>query len=134
MKNYFPTKILIVILLLSASLSVFSADTNYTLLEPGVFGGELKEVKDFNDYASRAFTVLLGVSIALAILRIVLGGFEYITSSTGAGKSGGKEKINNALIGLAIILLSWLALYTINPGLVNWEFKVEPLDTKVPPA
>lgn len=114
-------------------LSVTPPDTSYTLLEPGIFGKTSDSkftVTSFNDYASKVFTVVLGAAIALAILMIVLGGFEYITSATGAGKGDGKKKIYDALTGLVILLLSWLALNTINPDLVNWTFKVEQLGEK----
>ena len=128
MKNHFWTKIIIIICLLSSATAIFAADTSYTLLEPGVFNGEVKQVTSFTDYANRAFSVLLAVAIALAILMIIIGGFEYVTSATMGGKGEGKKKIFDALAGLAIILLSWLALYTINPKLVEWDFKVEQLD------
>jgi hypothetical protein len=130
MKHSFLTKIIIISCLLGSAVTIFAAEANYTLLEPGVFGGGTTEVTSFNDYASLAFTAILGIAIALAILMIVLGGFQYITSATGMGKEDGKGKIKDALTGLAIILLSWLALYTINPDLVNWNFKVDQLGTQ----
>jgi len=133
MKNSFLTKIVIVILLLSGVLNTFTiaADTSYTLLEPGVFK-ETTKVKDFNDYANLIFGVLLSASVALAILMIVIGGFEYVTSASGLGKSNGKSKIVDALTGLAIILLSYMVLYTINPCLVKWNFTVTELGSTDP--
>lgn len=130
MKKSFLVKIIIIICLLGSATALFAADspnTSYTLLEPGVFGGDVKQVTSFTDYANKAFSVLLAVAIALAILMIVIGGFEYVTSATAGGKGEGGKKIRDALTGLAIILLSWLALYTINPKLVEWNFTVEPL-------
>jgi len=127
MKKNSWKKIIISFLLLSGATFVFAADTSYTLLEPEVFGGEVTQVTSFSDYANRIFSVLLTVSITLAVLMIVLGGFQYVTSASGLGKSDGKEKIKDALLGLVIILLSYLVLVTINPSLVKWDFKVDQL-------
>lgn len=140
MKNSFLVKIIIIICLLGSATAIFATDppdTSYTLLEPGVFGQAPDSkfaVTSFTDYANRIFSVLLTAAIALAILRIVLGGFSYITSATAGGKNEGKEMVTQALIGLAIILLSWLALYTVNPKLVVWDFTVEPLGKTTPAA
>jgi hypothetical protein len=134
MRKTFWIKIIIIALLLCGSITVFAeeAKTGYTLLEPGVFNEEKgfaigSDAKGFNDYAGMIFKAVLSIAIALAILRIVLGGFTYVTSSTFGGKGGGKEMITQAIIGLVILLLSWLALYTINPDLVVWKLKIDNL-------
>ena len=128
MKKSFLVKILIPLFLFCGATNVLAVD--YTLLEPGVF--EQNSVKvgtgdSFMTYAKMAFKALLSIAVALAILQIVLGGFGYVTGATMGEKGDGKEKIWDALKGLAIILLSWLILYTINPDLVNWKFRVDSL-------
>ncbi len=133
-KRFIFKTIVLSILFLGLGFSVFAADTRYTLLEPEVFGQDPDSgyaVTSFSDYANQFFKVLLSASIALAILMIVIGGFQYVTSATGSGKGDGKQKILDALTGLVLILISYLILKTINPKLVEWDFKVEPLG---PPA
>src|SRR5680860_5699 len=129
MKKTTLIKIFILLLFLfSGTMVILAAD--YTLLEPGVFGNDLKTINDganFITYASLIFKALLVIAISLAVLQIVLGGFGYITSATGAGKGDGKKKINDALLGLLIILLSWLVLNAINPDLVHWKLVIPKL-------
>lgn len=112
----------------------------YTLLEPDVLGfggGEEEAPADFLEYINLFYKTLLYVTIALAIIYIVIGGLKYMTSAAGSGKSEGKDTIVKAIQGLAIALLSYLILYTINPELVNWEITIpqlggEPTNTSSP--
>jgi len=53
-----------------------------------------------------------------ALLMIVIGGFEWLTSAGDVGKIGSaKEKITSALIGLLIVLGSYLILTIIGVGI-----------------
>lgn len=64
-----------------------------------------------------------GISITgiLAVFMIALGAFSYIITSAGntSKMMNAKEMINNALIGLVIVLTAYLFLYVINPDLVG---------------
>lgn len=68
-----------------------------------------------------------GISITgiLAVFMIALGAFSYIVTSAGnsSKKMNAKEMINNALIGLVIVLTAYLFLYVINPDLVSGTLK-----------
>jgi hypothetical protein len=55
------------------------------------------------------------VAVALAFLMIIIGGIEYMLSTTVPGKLRGKQRIVDAIIGLSIIFLSGTVLYWINP-------------------
>lgn len=63
--------------------------------------------------------LVIGIATVLAMVMIVLGGMEYMTSELISSKEAGKEKIKNAIIGLLIALGAWLILNTINPTLLN---------------
>jgi Transglycosylase SLT domain len=65
----------------------------------------------------------IGIALAgmLAVVMIVLGGFQYATTDSLFDKSEGKEKIQSALWGLLLALTTWLVLNTINPALVKCE-------------
>lgn len=68
-----------------------------------------------------------GISITgiLAVFMIALGAFSYIVTSAGNSSKmmNAKEMINNALIGLVIVLTAYLFLYVINPDLVGGTLK-----------
>jgi len=137
MKKIFRIIIFLLILstILIATGSVFAAtkevkvggDKGYTLLEPGILGSNPTAPKDFLAYVNVLYQSLLYISIALAIIYIVIGGFEYLTSAAASGKGDGKKKVTDALIGLAIALLSFLILKTINPDLVQWKLCIPKL-------
>lgn len=100
----------------------------YTLLEPGVTGSAGGQAPtNFLTYINIFYKVLLWLTIALAIIYIVVGGIQYMTSAAASGKGDGKDKIFGALKGLAIALLSYLILYSINPDLVNWKLCIPKL-------
>lgn len=71
----------------------------------------------------------IGIAIAgmLAVVMIVLGGFQYATTDSLFDKSDGKGKIQNALWGLLLALTTWLVLNTINPALTNCTLNVKPI-------
>ena len=53
--------------------------------------------------------IILGVTFALAILFLVIGGFRYLTSAGNEeAAEKGKKTVINALIGIAIIILSFV--------------------------
>ncbi len=74
---------------------------------------------NFADLVVWAYYGIITFSTAAAFGMIIWGGMEYITSFGNLSKmSSGKEKIENAVIGLLIILISYLILQTINPQLL----------------
>jgi hypothetical protein len=68
------------------------------------------------------FSILL--SAFLAFVMISYGGFLYMTSDSINNKSEGKGYINNAIIGLLLVLSSYSILYTINPKLVKFNLEI----------
>ncbi|NDA64507.1 MAG: hypothetical protein EBX50_21130, partial [Chitinophagia bacterium] len=63
----------------------------------------------------------IGIALAgmLAVVMIVLGGFQYATTDAMSSKEDGKGKIQNALWGLLLALTTWLVISTINPDLTK---------------
>lgn len=59
-----------------------------------------------------------GIAVTAAAVMIVYGGFLYIMSSSGAGVQTGKDVIQNAAIGLLLVLGSVTILAAINPNTV----------------
>ena len=114
-----------IIFIYAIKIPVSNAQT-YTPLESEVF-------KDFNtatptenklaDFLVNIFNFGIAAAVALALIMIIWGGIEYMTTDSWTGKEGGKEKITNALWGLGLALVSYLILYTINPCLVVFTDK-----------
>ena len=106
------------------------SDTNYKLLEalpdgtPEGFtnfeSDPLKNPCPFGKYMNILIKLFLGISAVLAVVMIVKGGLEYMTSVVPSEKGSGKDTITNAVLGLIIALGAYLLLYTVNPNLLNF--------------
>ena len=90
---------------------------------PGTTNEEGKT--DIQTYIPGIFKLAIGIASVLAVLMIIIGGVEYITTDAIQGKSEGKARIQNALWGLVLVLVSWILLYTINPKLTVFNLNVE---------
>ncbi len=109
---------------------------NYTLLAPiGTFLGNENNGRVYQiTQKSNSLCQLLnswfriGIALAgmLAVVMIVIGGFQYATTDSLFGKSEGRTKVNDALFGLALALGTWLILNTINPALTNCSLDAKP--------
>ena len=95
----------------------------YTLLQPlPREGGDLSENVTLEEYLTWAFRFALALAGFLAVMMIVIGGVEYIISGANeSSRSDAKKRINNAISGLVLALVSYLVLYTINPSLVDFN-------------
>lgn len=111
--------------------------TGYTLLAPlpcppdgaDCEGGQFKTFK-FNSsalsgYLNIMIKIIIGIAGVLAVLMIVIGGIEYMGSELISSKEAGKDRIQNALLGLLIALGAWALLNTINGNLLNSDVKIE---------
>ncbi len=75
-------------------------------------------------YLNIMIEVVIGLSAVFAVVMIVIGGIEYMTSELISSKEAGKEKIEGALLGLIIALGAYALLNTINPDLLNSDLKI----------
>lgn len=66
----------------------------------------------------------------LAVIYITVGGFEYMVSGAREAKKDGRERIQSAVIGLLLLLSSYIILYVINPDILN----LDPFRTTLTPA
>jgi hypothetical protein len=95
----------------------------YIPLEPAAFSGFVPTggAGQLGDFLSQAFQFGLAIAAALAVVMIVWGGVEIMLSESMFKKEDGKKKINDAIWGLVLAIVSWLILYTINPDILNFK-------------
>ena len=90
------------------------------------------EVRDPSEYIGILFKAGLAIAGVLALIFLLYGAILYtISSSRGnvEGEAEAKERIYSVFLGLGLLLLSYLILYTINPDLVKLKMpkmKVSP--------
>ena len=120
-----------------STLTVYSATTGskmalqtdptkpleYIPLEPNAFPGVSTTGSDgdIGTFLGQIFNFGIAAAVVLALLEIIWGGVEYMTTDSWYTKGDGKDRIYNAIIGLGIALISYLLLYTINPDLVDFS-------------
>lgn len=107
------TRTLLIALLLTAPI-ILLAQEGYVPLEPipGINMGEVTE-GNLSSYLNGIFTYLVGLAAVLAVLYIVWGGFKWMSTDSVSGKSEGKSIIQQAVLGLLLVLSTYLILYTI---------------------
>jgi hypothetical protein len=128
--------IISVIPLVSRAQEVATSTDKYKLLEPlpcldykdnGCVAGTMQESINIKDYILYIYKFSIAIAVFLAIVMIIWGGFLYITSETPFKIADGRSKITNALSGLAMVLVSYLILATIDPRLVNIDSNIPPI-------
>ncbi len=63
----------------------------------------------FKEILNNIIDLMLGLSGTIAMLYIIIGGYQYITSAGNpALAEKGKKTLTNAIIGLVIIILSYV--------------------------
>ncbi|MCD6412368.1 hypothetical protein J7K91_01660 [bacterium] len=125
-------KILVIIFLTSFLFInfVFAQGYKISVSLPGAPKGT--EVRDPSEYIGILFKAGLAIAGVLALVFLLYGAILYtISSSRGnvEGESQAKERIYSVFLGLGLLLLSYLILYTINPDLVKLKMprmKVSP--------
>src|SRR5262245_37781077 len=102
--------------LLSAGLIVAPALAQARLAIPNPAPGVLPEyASDPVAFIFAIINILLTVAGLLAVLFIIIGGFQYITSgANGELAESAKKTIQNAVIGLIVIILSFVIVRVIN--------------------
>ncbi|MFC1730968.1 hypothetical protein ACFL6I_11605 [candidate division KSB1 bacterium] len=114
--------ILFLISLLFLPLLGYAQETFIPLTEGGIPGVGLGT--SFSDFLDAAFKLGLAVAATLAVVMITIGGLQYMTTDSINSKTEGRDKIQNAVVGLLIALLIWLILFTINPNLLKFDIHV----------
>jgi hypothetical protein len=95
---------------------------DYVPLEQEAFTGfDANGDTKLSQFLSQAFSFGLAIAAALSVIMIVWGGVEIMLSESVFKKDDGKKKIQDAIYGLLLALVSWLILYTINPDILIFK-------------
>jgi|GEM_PF-2617636 len=114
---------------------VFAADPKgFTALAPipGLTGPGVTDVvdsKSLADFFNNLYKYLVGLAAVLAVIMIIWGGLEISTQDSISKQSDGKKKIQNAILGLVLVLSPVLVFSIINPRILNLSLNLEPLKT-----
>lgn len=80
------------------------------------------------EYVKYIFIFSLGAVGIIGMLALIMAAFSYVTSAGNPQKaSDAKDQIVSALLGLLLLLASWLLLNMINPDLLKLGINIPPL-------
>ncbi len=102
-------QVLLVPLLMFAPLLFADAQLNRGLQCDPTTGLNCAAGTDINSLIRTIINWLLGIAFAVAVLFLIIGGFQYIVSAGNEeAAEKGKSTAVNALIGVVIIILSYV--------------------------
>lgn len=106
--------LIILLALLIAPVMVSALELNY----PVINNITLESGMQLNELVGWLYSFIVGIAGLAAFVALVWGGVQWMTSGGSPSKIfEAKDRISSALLGLIIILMSYLILNTINPEL-----------------
>ncbi|MBI5793925.1 C39 family peptidase [Candidatus Uhrbacteria bacterium] len=91
-----------------------SIDIPTVTFSDATIDGNTITINYLGDYIAGIYKWLLGSATLIAIVMLMIGGLQYTIFQ----EAKAKERIKNAVTGLALLLSTYLILSTVNPNLV----------------
>ncbi|MEO8065892.1 MAG: pilin [Candidatus Doudnabacteria bacterium] len=114
-------KLKIIYFFLFYVLGIFSAGSTFAAVNfgnPSTFLIDWGGQNNFPDLLKKLINLGLSVAGLVAVAFIIIGGFQYMTSAGNEELAeAGKKTLINAIIGLVIIILSFIIVSVINNAL-----------------
>jgi len=126
--KFITTSGVLAFFLFSVLVLLFGVTTqveSYTLISPIPGVGEsvsLSESGGAANYLNNIFTLFISIIAVLGVIKLMLCGFQYMTSEAISSKEEAKKCMTGVFGGLFIVLLSVLVLQTINPEILQLKF------------
>ena len=108
-------EVLLAISLTFAPLLVANAQLNRTFSCDPSSGLNCSAGGSINSLIRTVINWMLGIAFGVAVLFLIIGGFWYITSAGNEETAEkGKGTVINAIIGIVVIILSWVIINVIS--------------------
>lgn len=112
-------KLLIIFLNLALLLPGIASAITLNLDYPKFGNFDLNDNQGLNEIVAWFYYFIVGISGFAAFVMLVIGGFKYLSSAGNPSTiTDAKDQMQKALLGLLLILISWLILQVINPDLI----------------
>lgn len=86
---------------------------------PSTDGGTVA-ISFLAQYVAAIYRYAVQISVFVAIIMVIYGGFRYLIGSGAGDIKRGREIIQDAIIGMLLVLGAYIILFTINPQLVSF--------------
>jgi hypothetical protein len=97
-------------------------------VESGGALGRALQSANIGDFLQAAFDVAIVVGAMLAVLQIGRAGVMYMTGDIISNKSRAKEILQDAIIGLVVLISIVIILKQINPNILKLDFNATPVN------
>ncbi|MBI5793550.1 hypothetical protein HZA87_00465 [Candidatus Uhrbacteria bacterium] len=90
--------------------------------------GSLTTPADLGQYVGAVYSWLVGASTWIAIVMIMVGGLQWSFAAVSSEQIGkAKKRMMNGVVGLVLLLSTYLILATVNPNLVKLQVPQFPM-------
>ncbi len=90
--------------------------------------GSLTVPEDLGEYVAAAYKWMIGASTLIAIVLIMVGGLQWTMAAVSAEQiAKAKKRIVNGVVGLVLLLSTYLILATVNPNLLKLQVPQLPM-------
>ena len=88
---------------------------------PGVIDQTSIGTGGVENYLSRMFDFAIGIGALLAVVQIAIAGIKWMTSSAVGTITQARSQIRDAILGLLLLLSTWIILNEINSNLTTFK-------------
>lgn len=86
---------------------------------------------DLGAFVNALFKMTISIGAVIAVAQFVYGGIVYMMTESGAVQMGeSKDRMRNALLGLIMLLSTYVVFNQINPDLLNLNVNLEQIPEK----
>jgi hypothetical protein len=102
------------------------------LTAPTALGSGPVDSTDLANFFNNLYKYLIGLAAVLAVIQIIRGGLEISTQDSVSKQGEGRKHIQDALLGLVLVLTPVLVFTIINPKILDLSLNLPPLATATP--
>jgi hypothetical protein len=92
---------------------------------------------DFGTFVNSMYKLSIRIAGAVAVAMFIWGGITYMVAPLGISGEGigeAKSRMQNAILGLLMLLATWIIFNQINPDILNLKIQAQPLKALQAPA
>lgn len=104
----------------------YMTPTEYELLAPLPYIESSPGKTNTESFIPGLFKFAIAIAGVFAVIKIIWGGVQYMSTDAFTGKEDAKGTISNAIWGLLLAISAWLIVYTVNPRLVEFNLNITP--------
>jgi hypothetical protein len=94
---------------------------------PGLTEHTAATTSGLANFLNNLYKYLIGIAAVLTVIEIIWGGLEISTKDSVSSHQDGKNRIQQAILGLVLVLSPVLVFSIINPAILNLSLSLPPI-------